>query len=87
MYYEGMNYLDDNNFMDYEGRISIGDEERLSHIARMNNMFTLNVNSIIRHVIREYYKDHNVAAFIKETTGTEYKEYEEFLEIMKKSFD
>ena len=61
MYYEGMNYLDDNNFMDYKGRISIGDEERLSHIARMNNMFTFNMNSIIIHVIREYYKEHNDA--------------------------
>lgn len=84
MYYEGMNYLDDNNFMNYEGRISMGDEERLLHIARMNNMFTFNMNSIIRHVIREYYKEHHVAAFIKETTGIEYKEYEEFLEIMNK---
>lgn len=84
MLYDGVNYLDDNESFSYNGRITFGDEERLLHIARMNNQFTFNRNNIITQVIRDYYKEHRVAEFIKETTGVEYKEYDEFLKIMRK---
>ena len=83
MLYDGVNYLDDNESFNYDGRITFGDKERLLHIARMNNQFTFNRNNIITQVIRDYYKEHRVAEFIKETTGTEYKEYEEFLKIIR----
>lgn len=83
MMYNGVLYLNDNDSFNYNGCISLGDEDRLLHIARMNNLFTFDRNAIIKHIIREYYKEHRVADFIKETTGTEYKEYEEFLKIMR----
>lgn len=83
MMYNGVLYLDDNEPFRYDGCITFGDEDRLLHIARMNNLFTFNRNAIIQHIIREYYKEHHVAEFIKETTGTEYKEYEEFLKIIR----
>ena len=87
MLYEGENYLDDNEIRRFDGYISFGDYDRLRQIAEQNMPnFAFDINSVISFVIRTYYKEHHVSEFIKEKTGVEYKEYEEFLEKMRKKY-
>ena len=87
MLYEYENYLDDNETRQFDGSISVGDYDRLRQIAEQYMpSFLFDINSVISFVIRTYYKEHNVSEFIKEKTGVEYKEYEEFLEKMRKKY-
>lgn len=84
MYYDGINYFDDNEFCSLEGYLTNGDRERLDHISYINNIPTSNVSDAIKFVIREYYKEHNVAERMQQITGQEYKNYDDFLEKLRK---
>ena len=84
MLYDGTYYLDDNDVCEINGYITNGDMTRLHHIANKNSMSGNNIMSTISFVIREYYKEHNIAEHIKMTTGIEHKEYKDFLEKLNK---
>lgn len=85
MLYDGSYYLDDNDVCEINGYITNGDMTRLNHIANKNNMSGNNIMSTISFVIREYYKEHDIAEYIKIATGIEYKEHKYFLEKLNKN--
>ena len=86
MWYEGVDYPDDNAHHTFDVCITLGDVDRLHNIARKNNIHTNgfeDLGRIISYVIREYYKEHEVAKLMTMTTGIEHREYEDFLKKMK----
>lgn len=86
MWYEGVDYPDDNTHHTFDVCITLGDIDRLHNIAHKENLHTRgpeDISGVISHVIRAYYKEHEVAKFMTMTTGIEHKEYEDFLEKMR----
>lgn len=87
MWHDGVMYPDDNSGHVFACYLSYGDVDRLFQIAQKEGIQTngLNDNSVsnlISHVIRKYYKEHEVAKFMTMTTGTPYKDYEDYQKLM-----
>ena len=81
--YERVIYPDDGDSYKLDGCITIGDAERLYQIAHKNNINKTNLNNVISFVIREYYKEHNIADYMTSVTGMAHKDYSDFLEKMR----